>query len=701
MKRFLLPAVAMCMSILSFATPHTSNEIPTDFTNDIWLNTDYKELQVGSTYKIIARRVPEATQSDVSNTIQLPEFTYEIIEGSSVTIDHATGIITANTTGRTLIEVGYKKMTAFGKDYPAISPVNKAYMVVNVVDSTIQHGIEITTDIKATSYDTYYFSNNGGYDLTFNVTATGATSTEVKCNGTKITPNTDGSYTARLVNRSNVLEVTASNATGSKHWAQVIDARRVEINIANITNPGMPIVEGDSIEVSFNGIVLPVYKLCKIYNPCMEFPSDNPEWSTKAVRINYKNNLLGSVENNINITQWDIATNNTIGLKMTKSGQYMFTDGVINEMWYGALLGTEKQWEGQPDKNVSEMETQKGTFSKLPAFRINVMPKYALADNEKADTLIAGRMIDVNGEPMTLGADSVWQHTYSEDPNHSMLMLDNIILSHLPSGNSWGGTTWEGFTVSAQQSDYSENSGMTHQFSTNARGGLLHKDSAYIVGFCSGYLESQGIHACEISFGYTEPCRPQGVYVALSNWPSQNIIYGDDFTRRFTTGDSLKLIVHGVNGDTESSIEYNFADYSDTNEANHYMQSDWQWVDLSTLGEVTSIYFTMKSTDSGQFGDNTAAYFNIDRLIVTAKKETVAPPTGLENVNDNSISIYPNPAYDVIYVSAEAAEATIYSIDGQLIATKHVVNGAINITDIAQGVYIIRINGKTERFIKL
>ena len=43
--------------------------------------------------------------------------------------------------------------------------------------------------------------------------------------------------------------------------------------------------------------------------------------------------------------------------------------------------------------------------------------------------------------------------------------------------------------------------------------------------------------------------------------------------------------------------------------------ADWTWYDLSPLGsEVSALEFAMNSTDVGQFGMNTPAYFAIDNL---------------------------------------------------------------------------------------
>ena len=41
---------------------------------------------------------------------------------------------------------------------------------------------------------------------------------------------------------------------------------------------------------------------------------------------------------------------------------------------------------------------------------------------------------------------------------------------------------------------------------------------------------------------------------------------------------------------------------------------DWTYCDLSSLGEVTKLTFALSSTDNGDYGMNTPAYFCIDEL---------------------------------------------------------------------------------------
>lgn len=695
MKRHLIPIIALCLSLTAQAKPFASNDIPEDYLNDIWLRTsEYVELQVGSTHTIKARRVPEIIDNAISNTVTLPPFTFEAIEGTSATVDAESGLVTATALGRTLIEVGYKAVEANGITYAAVSPVNKAYVVVNVVDSTVEHGIEISTTIKATSYDTYYFDNQRGFDLTFDATATADATVKVYCNGTELTADNDGHYTACLVNRTNVIEVEATNATGSKRWAKTVDARRAKINVENKSKPGFAVTEGDTVHVSFSGITLPVYKLATIYNPCMN------SWGEESPKVRYYNTKLDSVKTNVNVTQWELATNNTIEMKMPEAGEYNFRDGFIRESWWGKPLGNDKEAEANEPGLGSP--TQYGSFSKLPAFRIHVQPKAVeLVEKQSLDTLMANRLTDANGE-MTMGADSVWSNTYSEAEEHSVLMDGYFVASHLPSGASYEGTSWEGFTVSRQQEGSYANGTMARQFSNNAAGGVRNADDAYLVGYYSEYFDGLGSgHSCQIDFGTTDKCQPQGVYVSLNNWPTHNIVFGDAFARKFVKGDYFTLTAHGLDAegnDNGRSVTHYLADYRSDSAENRYVQQGWEWMNLSGLGEASGIYFTLESTDRGDWGMNTSAYFALDELVVLS---TESEGTGIGDEFAERLKVYPNPAHDVVFVEGtDERVALIYNVQGQLVARRDIVGKRLYVGDLSEGVYVIRMGDKAVRIIK-
>ncbi|MBR4135187.1 MAG: DUF2436 domain-containing protein [Bacteroidales bacterium] len=73
---------------------------------------------------------------------------------------------------------------------------------------------------------------------------------------------------------------------------------------------------------------------------------------------------------------------------------------------------------------------------------------------------------------------------------------------------------------------------------------------------------------------------------------------------------------------------------------------------------------------------------------------------GVQDVEVSQFSIYPNPATTMITVEGEGV-AEIYNTLGQMVMSDN-VNGTaqFNVSNLESGVYFVRMNGGTQRFIK-
>ena len=87
------------------------------------------------------------------------------------------------------------------------------------------------------------------------------------------------------------------------------------------------------------------------------------------------------------------------------------------------------------------------------------------------------------------------------------------------------------------------------------------------------------------------------------------MLNGDQFAKKFEAGDWFKLTITGKdsNGVVTDTVDFLLADGTDIVDA-------WTWVDLSGLGEVKSILFSLSSSDTGAFGMNTPSYFALDSI---------------------------------------------------------------------------------------
>lgn len=614
-----LATISVTSNAQNTSLGETVEGIPEDWQNDLWLNTHFQRLEIAQTYQIIARRVPEIIDNSISNQVTLPPFHYEIIDGTSISVDE-NGLITANELGTSTIKVTYDEVVANGTTYGAVSPVNITYLIVDVIDPLSKPGLNLSTDINFRSYDTYYFTGNFA-EYTFRATAENADNITVKCNNKTVEKN-GNSYTVKLENRANIVEVVATKDGKKEKLYYVLDGRKIEINIANVTNPDKHFEAGDKARVSFKGITLPVYKLATIYNPQMEMPA----WDATATRVHYTNNAIGNVKTNVDITQYDLATNNTIEMTLPNEANYRFGDGHIYEYWWGSALGTEKDMSGpgEPNLNAGVLEDR---FSFLPDFNIGV--GYLSANFED---------IDLQGKQY-IYADATDAAIYST----VTMNLKSGSFAFKNSATNWGSmTSWIGIAVS-QQTDAETPGGLNNQFNSAAGGDVSGSGKYGVVYDANSGGMGMGP---DYAITFTNKDYPQGrvvegCYITNSTWATNSMKNGDSYAKKFggETGNDkdyfiLKATGYDAEGNETGNVDFFLADFRDENNTKDYIVEDWRWMDLTSLGQVSSVKFSMSSSNVGTYGMNTPAYFAIDNM--NEKRLFLSNPIQSITVAENS-----------------------------------------------------------------
>lgn len=122
-----------------------------------------------------------------------------------------------------------------------------------------------------------------------------------------------------------------------------------------------------------------------------------------------------------------------------------------------------------------------------------------------------------------------------------------------------------------------------------------------------------------------------GMYVTNTAYTVNSMENGDDVARKFGYGDWLKLTATGydANGEETNSVDFYLADFRSDNASERYIVKDWQYMDLSSLGTVKKVVFTMSSSDNSSWGMNTPSYFAFDnfgasRMLLADKTEYTA-----------------------------------------------------------------------------
>lgn len=122
----------------------------------------------------------------------------------------------------------------------------------------------------------------------------------------------------------------------------------------------------------------------------------------------------------------------------------------------------------------------------------------------------------------------------------------------------------------------------------------------------------------------------------------------------------------------------------------------------------TTIQHTM-SSDAKIFYSDTQLFLDSNGESVSydlsgLKKAYFSTIDNDDEIENQHLTIYPNPATDVLKISntSEYQSVTIYSIDGKVVKRIEVSNEAeINVSELQTGLYIIGAGNEFSKFIKM
>ena len=113
-----------------------------------------------------------------------------------------------------------------------------------------------------------------------------------------------------------------------------------------------------------------------------------------------------------------------------------------------------------------------------------------------------------------------------------------------------------------------------------------------------------------------------GLYVTNNNYAYYSMRDGDAYAKKFGGASEddedwflLTIIGGDAAGQATEPITFYLADYRYADNSRDYIVDAWQYVDLSSLGPVKTLEFTLSSSDVGSWGMNTPASFVIDSVV--------------------------------------------------------------------------------------
>ncbi len=173
-----------------------------------------------------------------------------------------------------------------------------------------------------------------------------------------------------------------------------------------------------------------------------------------------------------------------------------------------------------------------------------------------------------------------------------------------------GATFWSGFAYS--NTTDTTTAGFGNQVSAFAGGGAG-GSANYAIAFAGAFNP--------LRLSFDSPTTLKRANLTNTTYAALSMRDGDSFAKRFggVSGDDpdyLLLTITGkdANDDDTGTVDFYLADFRFADNADDYILDSWAAVELSTLGAVTALEFTMTTTDVGQFGPNTPFYFAIDNI---------------------------------------------------------------------------------------
>ena len=231
-------------------------------------------------------------------------------------------------------------------------------------------------------------------------------------------------------------------------------------------------------------------------------------------------------------------------------------------------------------------------------------------------------------EDVPLGSGGIWQPPVGENemPSGGWLFTNNTQNGY-----------WGGFTASNRTN--LNQTGLDAQY-TAVTGCGYDGSTQYAVAYTMGVQTD--VYATDGQLHTVTGC-----YVTNNLWTYQDILqggYGEQPYGGLTGNDPdwFKVTATGKNasGQTVGTLDFYLADYRFANNEEDYVLNTWEWFDLSPLGNVATISFSLSSSRGSGYNMITPAYFCMDNFNGGGAAPDL-PPYIVNPVQDVVLNNYP------------------------------------------------------------
>ena len=264
-------------------------------------------MSVNDTYRVRAFRMWELIDSDVGNIMAEPKFNVQVLQGNAADVKQVNGgnaegnWIDVKPTGTDIVAVTYDAIDMYsnkdvagthGGFFPANNPERTGVFVITneaagTADATVTFNGGTISSRGANwdyNYDTWYYLNTDtaptldftvkaaeGVKVSYAVVTTNASLNSTLSDWSNLTAGADGKYHADLLpfrtagTLGGTVIIKMVDSTGTSY--RLVRVAQTSVTVKNASNSGEPIMPGDKVTLSFDGLYRGVDKVSGIFNP--------------------------------------------------------------------------------------------------------------------------------------------------------------------------------------------------------------------------------------------------------------------------------------------------------------------------------------------------------------------------------------------------------------------------------------------------
>lgn len=308
---------------------------------------------------------------------------------------------------------------------------------------------------------------------------------------------------------------------------------------------------------------------------------------------------------------------------------------------------------------------------------------YFLASALLAVTTLKAQFTTVDFEDLPLPAVDTF---YTGEDGAGFFETQDVTFGNFYEETSWG-YSWSGFAYSNMTDETT--AGFDNQYSAFAGSGANGSEK-YAIYYSTDTVTFNNF---AVSFG--------NVAITNTTYAGISMRDGDAFAKQFGSPNGADGEPDGTEGEdyffvtiygwdqqwglVDTTVIY-LADYRSADENDHYILKEWGNFDLSNLDGSKYLTFNLTSSDVGEWGMNTPAYFAMDNL------EYVEYINSLASNATMTYNAYPNPVSNVLHVEGGEGLIQLSGIDGRTVKTMdHKKSSEISVSDLPNGIYILRL----------